>query len=357
MKWILLSAMTVVLPAFSMAKAAATTVEPPTQPVYTNCEEECDPDLFRKDVQLYSGHVEFLYWSLTEGDLDYAQKMRHAAWGPSPSFAQGRYENASYNFDPGFRIGLSYFRAPHFWEVKWQYTRMTNRGKSSVEKPVAAEKFLTGTWPQISTEPLTRATSHIHFNYNVFDMVVDRVFFPNPHLRLRVIGGGTVAWMNQDWKVRYFDATSNTTTIRNRWNYAGGGLKIASMFDWYWTWDLYMTALTSFGVLMGGYSNHAKQTTTVQTTPADNTAIPIRDTCYHDIRPAFTAQMMLGPSWQKNFSCSRMEVFAGFEMNTWFNLQEIYRSSSGAPSAAKETWINSSLLSLYGITTRITYDF
>lgn len=355
MKSILLSAIALAIPAFAAPKLAAQQM--PAQPVYSKCEEECDPDLFKKDAQIYSGHVEFLYWSLTEGGLDYALKMRHDAWGPTPSFAQGSFENATYGVDPGFRIGLHYFRAPHYWEVKWQYTRMTSRGENDVKKPEAATEFLTGTWPQISTSPLTRAKSNIHFNYNVIDMIIDRVFFPNPHLRLRVLGGGVVAWMNQDWNVHYFDSIANTTHIRNRWSYAGGGLKIGTLVDWYWTWDLYMTALASFGVLIGGYSNHAKQTTTFQPDPADNTAVPIRNTSYNDVRPTFTAQMLLGPSWQKNFSCNRVEVFAGFEMNTWLNLQEVYRSTSGDPSAAKETWINSSMLAFYGLTTRVTVDF
>jgi hypothetical protein len=355
MKWILLSAVTLSLPICAISKVAAAPLHP--QPAYSCCIEECDPDLFRKDDQVYSGHVEFLYWSLAEGGLDYALKMRHAAWGPTPSYAQGKFENATYGFDPGFRVALSYFRAPHYWEVKWQYTRMTNRGNNSSGKPEADQKFLTGTWPQITEAPLSGAKSHIHFNYNIFDMLIDRVFIPNPHLRLRVIGGGVAAWMDQDWTVQYFDSTPNSTTIQNRWHFVGAGLKTGTAVDWYWTWDLYMTAVGNFGLLMGSYSNHAKQTTTVQPTADDDTDVPIRDTSYHDIRPAMTAQMMLGPSYQKNFSCSRLEVFAGFEMNMWLNLQEIYRSTSGISYAAKETWINSSMLTLYGLTTRITFDY
>lgn len=349
MKWILISAVAFAMPMYAMHK-----IVDQLSPINF---DECDPDLFKKNVQVYSVHAEFLYWTVAEGALDYALKMRHAAWGPSPSFAQGRFENADYDFDPGFRIALLYFRAPHYWELKWQYTYITCVGHDRVNKPSADQKFITGTWPQITTAPLAGARSHIHMNYNVFDMNVDRVFFPNPHLRLRVIGGAVVAWMDQDWKVRYFDSTPNSTTIRNRWEFTGGGLKTGTMADWYWSNDIYMTALGSFGLLIGSYSNHAKQQTSFQPLPTDNTAIPIRDTSYHDVRPVFTAQMSLGPSWQKNYPCSRVEVFAGFEMNFWFNLQEIYRSTSDISFAAKETWINTGVLALYGLTTRLTVDF
>jgi len=351
MKWILLSAVSFVLPIHAMSKISDRL--PDSYPENSNC----DLDLFKRDVPVYSTHTEFLYWSVAEGALDYALKMEHDAWGPSPSFAQGKFENGSFGLDPGFRIALQYFRAPHYWEIKWQYTRMTNRGHNHASSPNAGQQFLTGTWPQITTQPLAGATSRLHLNYNVFDWIIARVFFPNPHLRLRILGGGLAAWMDQDWKIRYVDSTPNSTTIRNRWHFVGAGLKTGTMADWYWTGQLYLTGLGSFGLLMGSYSNHAKQTTTVQTTPSDNPAVPLRDTSYQDVRAVATAQMVLGPSWQKNFPCTRVEVFAGLEMNLWFNLQEMYHSTSSSPTAAKETWINNSLLALYGLTTRLTVDF
>ena len=67
--------------------------------------------------------------------------------------------------------------------------------------------------------------------------------------------------------------------------------------------------------------------------------------------------MIIGPSWQKNLPKNRIELFAGFEMNLWINLQEVYRSTSSTAMGAKETWINSSTLALYGLTTRLTVDF
>ncbi len=350
MKWILISAIVFVFPVHAMSKV----VERLPGTYSEDC--ECDPDLFKKNDPAYSVHAEFLYWSVAEGALDYALKMRHDAWGPTPSFAQGSFETASYGLDPGFRLSLQYFRAPHYWEIRWQYTRMTSRGHDRAHRP-SGNRFLTGTWPQISTAPLAEAKSSLHLNYNVFDWMVDRVFFPNPHLRLRVIGGAITAWMDQEWLVRYVDSTPNSTNIRNRWHFIGAGLKTGTMVDWYWTGDFYMTGIGCFGILIGSYSNHSKQTTDFQPTPADNPAIPIRDTSYRDVRPTVTAQMLLGPSWQKNFSHNRIEIFAGLEMNIWFNLQEVYRSTSNTPALAKETWINNSMLALYGLTTRLSVDF
>lgn len=344
MKWIWLSFL-----------ALAVTAES-TQPCCYD-ELEGEPDLFRRYEQVFSANAEFLYWNIGEGALDFALKMKQDAWGPTPSFAQGDFEKATFGYDPGFRLGFLFFRALHFWEIRWQYTRLTSRGHNHIEKPDAPLEFLTGTFPHILTNPLTAAHSRIHLNYNAFDWLVDRVFFPNPHLRLRVVGGGTLAWISQDWKVLYNDATLNFTTVRNRWSFVGAGLKAGTMVDWYWTWDLYMTAQGFCGILMGSYSNRAEQNTTFQPTGADNPEVPVRNAHYSDARGTVTAQMLFGPSYQKNFSCSRMELFAGFEVNTWFNLQEVYRSTQAAAALAKETWINTGLLTLYGLTTRLTIDF
>lgn len=352
MKQLLLSACILISPVFAMSK--------PQEKASPVCIEDDanEPDLFRRNEQVYTSSVNFLYWTVAEGGLDFALKMNNWAWSPTtPSYAQGNFESATYGMDPGFRLNLVYFRAPHYWEVKWEYTHLSCNGSNTASKPKESEKYLTGTWPQILPGALSQATSYIHLNYNTFDWVIDRVFFPNPHLRLRVVAGWTAAWMDQFWNFKYSDSNSNQTSITNRWHYVGAGLKTGSVFDWFWTGELYVTGLWSTSLLIGDYSNHAKQTTTYQPDGSANPAIPVRDTNYGDVRPSFNAQMAFGPSWQRNFTKSRVEVFAGFEMNLWWNLQEIYRSTSGIATAAKETWVNSSMMALYGLTTRVTVDF
>jgi hypothetical protein len=341
MKWFLGA---VFFSAISLLAAPKTSNDKSAQP-------PADPDLFKKDVQVFSGHVEFLYWRVQEAALDYALKMRSDAAGP-PYYAQGRFEKATFNGDPGFRVAASFFRAPNFWEGKVQYTRLTARGHDTASKPDPANQFLTGTWPQITTDPLSSASSHIHMNYNVADLWVDRYFIPNPHLRLRFLGGATVAWINQDWKVRYYDATGLFTTVRNRWSFAGGGFRIGTTVDWYWGYDVYVTALATLAPYIGAYHNRAKQKSEFL-----DPSLLIRNTDFHDCRPSLNVQGYVGPSWQKNFPKNRVELFVGYEINTWFNLQEVYRSTSGDQFEAKETWINNGMIALQGLTTRLTVDF
>lgn len=306
-----------------------------------------DADLFRKDTEVISFHGEFLYWSVQESAVDYAQKMNEVA--ASPSYAIGKVKSASYEIAPGLRCAVSYYNAPKYWEVRGQYTHLISRGKNRAEPPSTANEYLTGTWPQIFTNALVHAHSSIFFDYNLFDLSVARVFITNPHFRLKMVAGLGVAWMNQDWKVQYFD-NADSTTIRNRWDYTGGGMRLGITGDWFWGNNIYLTGLATMGAYMGSYHNIVKQTATTE-------SLGIRNSHFSDARPAYVGQFAIGPSWQQNFCSLRIEVFAGYELSAWFNLQEIRHSTSSTGSNAKETWINTSALALQGLTTRLTLDF
>jgi len=317
-----------------------------------------DEDLYRQNEQVFSLHGDFLFWRVQEGALDYALTMQESAWGPAECFAQGKFENATFNGDPGFRVTGSFYRAPKYWEIWAQYTRLTARGENSSGKPTPGNEFVTGTWPQIFTSPVAKAESHIHMNYNVADLWADRVFYPNPHLRLRLLGGGSVAWIDQFWKVEYSDSGGNETSIGNRWKFIGGGLRMGTLFDWYWFMSVYMTGGVTFASLLGSYSNTSVQTTNFSPAAgAFNPSIPLRNAHFSDVRPAFNGQFFLGPSVQRSFLGSRMELFIGYELVAWLNLQETFHSTSGAPSDAKETWINTGMIALQGLTSRFTMDF
>ena len=309
-----------------------------------------DYDLFRRDKEIIFLNTEFLYWSVQESGVDYAQKMAHPV--PSGStYANGHVHSATYLIDPGLRVGIGYFNAPKYWEGSGQYTHFISRGKDRVEPPTGADQYLTGTWPQITSSDLTHAHSDIFFDYNLVDVMVDRVYITNPHFRMKLQSALSMVWMHQDWKVQYFDSGGLATTIRNRWRYTGGGLKIGFSGDWYWGNNIYLTGFTGTGLFMGSYRNRAQQNS-----PAS--AEFLRNSDFTDARPAVSLQFMIGPSWQQNFTSNRVVLFTGYEINGWFNVHEVRHStSSSTPSADRETWIDTSMLALYGLTTRLSIDF
>jgi len=318
-----------------------------------------DADLYRKNVEVVSAHVEFLYWIAQEGALDYALRMDQDPWGPDSCYAEGDFQTGTYDLDPGFRIAGSYYNAPKFWELKAQYTRLTNRGSDSANKPSSGTEYLNGTWPQIfaTGDAVQSARSALHLNYNIATVGIARMFNPNPHLRMRLITDIITAWINQDWRIHYTSAAGYETKIGSRWGFIGAGMTIGTTADWFWGSDVYMTGRASVSLLLGQYRNHVTQNTNYAPSGLYDASLPLRNARYQDTRAVYAPQIIFGPCWEKNYAKSRWEVFAGYELIAWFNLQEVYRSTSGAGATAKETLLNTGLLALQGLTTRATVDF
>lgn len=338
--------------------ADAPQVQPPAgeKPAY-------DADLFNKDKSVYFVNAEFLYWIVNEGAADYAVKMKKPAWSKTEdTFAVGNYRSAHFDWSPGFRINFGYFRAPHYWDIFLQYTYLPSSGRRTSHAPSSPDKFLNGTWAQpdlntgIPLAPLQKASCHVDLKYNVFDFLFTRRFQANEHLRFNVFGGITSALIFQKMKVSYHDINGLQSHIENRWRFEGVGFRAGVKVDWYMGSDVYMVGMLSTAALTGWYKNTAYQDTTLSL-PDSNNSHPIRNSCFHDNRLTYMAQFMVGPSWQKRFEHVRTEIVLGYELNIWANLHQIYRSGFAAPTAAKETFINNSNVSLQGLTLRMNLDF
>ena len=316
-----------------------------------------DPDLFLHDKAIFSTHVEFLYWKPLEGALMYALNMDRPSWNPVNTSPVGHYEHGSYDFDPGVRVTLGYFRAPRYWEIFGSYTRLTSSGSDKIYAPTKPNQYLASIWPTHFHGSLSEAKSSLHLNYNVADLQADRYFIPNPHLRVRLIAGFTAAWMDQNWTVKYQDATNHKSLVRNRWKFGGAGFRAGMMADWFWTDDVYITLRGTLAALVGAYKNTMYQTSSIQLGPDYNPSLPFRDAVYRDSRSTVNLQLLLGPSWQKSWKHARTELFAGYEITSWGNLQEIFFSVHGTPSyGGQQTTINSGILTLQGLTIRFSID-
>lgn len=257
-----------------------------------------------------------MYWTIEEGSLDYAVRMNKTASTPE-TFALGKYQIADFDWRPGYRVALSWYNEPKYWEVSGQYTWLYDKGVDRAHKPENPNLFLNPTWNTINTDPFQEAKSRIRLHYHVGDLYVARVFDPNPHLRMRVYGGATLSYIKQKWNVRYTDFEGDFDFIKNKWRFFGGGLRLGTTFDWFWGCQFYFTGRVSFAALIGTYENESLQK--IQTNQI------VRDSVYDDHRFSFHTQFLLGPSWQKPCECWSMEIFAGYEFNIWWNLQEVYR--------------------------------
>lgn len=314
----------------------------PSQPV----ENEC---LFSTRQQVFSD-IEFLYWLANEGSLDYSISMTKPSTNPGQKVdAQGDYQLAEYDWEPGFRVSFGFYRATRYWEVIGVYTRLISSNSNHANKPEGEGVFLSSTFPTTVNAPLLSADSHIKLRYHLTDLIATRVFDPNPHLRIHMFASIATAWISQNWKVNYFDSRESETTILNKWRFRGGGMRVGLYGDWYWTGHIYLTGRSSLAAVVGSYHNNSKITLT-----GDDV---IANTSYEDHRLVTHGQLSIGPSWQQPGKCMDIQLFLGYEFNGWFNLQEIYRSLPANDSQPHPTIMNPGTLALHGLTLRLTLGF
>jgi len=317
-----------------------------------------DADLFRKDKKVFFVNGEFLYWIVSEGGLDYAIKMKKAPWGALTQ-ASGHYKRATFDWDPGVRLNVGYFNAPHYWDLYLQYTYFKGCGKSSTHVPESGLS-LNGTWPQpdpTSALSLQKAESQIDLWLNLLELLVSRRFHPNPHLRVKMFGGFNMLWIRQSWEVDYRDFNDNTSHLRNYWRYTAPGIKLGMSLDWFLgRAGIYLTSKSSLSCFSGYYLNVSRENSTYSQN-GYQPGLPLKDSHYQDVRLVPQFQTMLGPSWQWSFARYRTEIFLGYELNLWANINELYRSSEGSTFSSKQTYINSGVVGIQGITLRVNLDF
>lgn len=151
--------------------------------------------------------------------------------------------------------------------------------------------------------------------------------------------------------MRFTNDLGNFDRIKDKWHFFGGGLRVGFSADWFWGCQLYLTGRATFATLVGEYKNEITQR-------LDDGSI-VQDVKYEDHRLAFHSQMMLGPSWQQICECWSAEIFAGYEFNIWFNINEVFRPGSITPNPnfAKPTNMQNGAFGLHGLTLRFTVGF
>lgn len=304
--------------------------------------EECWEHLFVERSELF-GVAEFLYWSVKEPNLEYAIKQKGTT-AAANTFAVGDYATADYDWHPGFRVAATYYRCPRYWEVTAEYTWLYDKGNDSVSS------LLNPARQTRTTGPFVSANSLIGFHYHLGDLYVARVFDPNPHLRMRLTGGFTIASLKQKWAMHFTNGSGDFDRVDENWCFFGGGFRMGLRADWFWGCQFYLTGKTTFAALIGSYENDEIQVNGVDRLLLSNAK-------YDDQRMAMHLQMMLGPSWQVPCDCWSFELFAGWEFNLWSNMQERIRTQFNGQMSSKEVYHSSGLLGMQGFTLRLTLGF
>jgi Legionella pneumophila major outer membrane protein precursor len=317
-----------------------------------------DYDLFSKDRECEYVDVEALVFKLLNNQAVGSIASSPSQQTPSQTYSQTseKIQNMKWLWRPGFRVTVGYFNAPKYWEVMGQYTWFEDRGHKTVKSPNPSEDYLrTGCYLPIdvygdpSTSKLTKIQATADLYYNDLSTLVTRNFYPNPHLRLRVIGGLTSMWAHQTTNL--VNTFTGLADLNNKFHskYWGVGFKMGTSADWYWGKDFYITGKVFWAIVTGRWNTNTKVTDS-----SGQLYTQVSDSSYNATQ---NFQFIFGPSYQKSYEKMRWELFVGYEFNTWLGALTTYNYSLNVPQG----WVFPQKffedLTLTGVNVRLTLDF
>lgn len=318
---------------------------------------ESEEDHLFPRCKSFFGTVDFLYWTVKEGALSYAIKDCPSSNFYSTikgQFPHGDVQNGSFNARPGVRFEVGYYNAPNHWEIAGGYTYFKTHGSECVRGGENPNHPLISTFPlNLPPEPtkfsgVSLASCCTELKYQIGDLGISRVFIPNPHLKMRFLGGITGAFLTHELDARY-KVEKFDRFVSVDWNYRAGGLRVGLTGDWWLHWqNLYLSGKATLAGFMGRYRN-----TFCENSERHNLGL----ICYEDTRFAEQIQLLLGPSWQCVTKSYYYSILVGYELNGWFNLQETPITHYTVTPYYKPLVWNTSAIALHGLTVRFTGGF
>lgn len=292
----------------------------------------------------------FLYWKADVSGLISAYTKSYPVT-PVGVTAQdelvGHVHQIDYQWHQAFRFAGGGRFQRDLWELKAVYTFYHTSGRDTATIPDAPYGSLAGALSYFTDDsPIVEVRSKANLNYNIGDVVLDRKIPFSKKVDLTLISGVRGAYITQNWKVRNTASDGNESKHKMKWRFGGGGVNFGVEGNWQLGGGVSFASGGTFSALYGTYSNTYHATTSVS-----NPGI-INDVDFGDNRVIFGGQFSSGFRWVCDIAqkSQQFSIYALYELNSWFNLNEIYQlsDSSYEVSATKPTLMRSSPVNLQG---------
>jgi len=274
-----------------------------------------------KTVKVFAN---LLYWRASE-TVD---------WAFTLSFNQNSLETAyktfSFNWDPGFRIGLGYNMEHDQWDTQVSYTWFQSKATSRTSGAVTPA-FLAARLSLL--EPFSIGKASLDLHYNMFDWDLGRSFLVSNYLSVRTSIGLRGGWINQtihsDWITPDFLFIFTLSASENlEQRFKGGGPKggISGKWSFGKNQNHSFSLISQFetGYLWGHWS--------IQDKYVDNLATVIRVITSDRNFGALVLHSEMGFAWDYNFNCDRshFNMTLSYTIEDWLNHCQIFTDASGS---------------------------
>jgi hypothetical protein len=338
-------------------------------PLLPRC-NPCDCIIDYYSPLIYTGvdlSFEILCWKVQQKASTFVLTPHgtHQPFPPSTiADAIGKYRSASFDWSPGFRVGLGYTFERDAWRLAGQYTYYSTSGSDTVTRPGDPTLYLESTVRELSLSPdgVDSMHSKTHFHYQVADLLMSRRYLPGCQVLFNFFTGATGAWIKEDWSIKGTDiagAVPNVTDFgQNNWFFKGGGMRAGLDVNWHMGAGFGVFNKFSFAALVGSYYN--KRKTTVTPPGVAGTLTPdVRNTTEKDTWVVPNTQLEFGLNWNHRFCTWSMMLQAAFEINTWYDLHQFHQDATGFsfPNNDRLDIRNASDVKLWGFTASADFGF
>lgn len=283
-----------------------------------------------------------LYWYTGE-TVDWAFTLTN-----SPNFEQSSFKAFTFEWAPGFRVGLGYNMEHDQWDTQLSYTWFQSQAKDHASGSVTSA-FLAARLSLL--EPFTTGKARLNLRYNIGDWDLGRSFLVSNYLLLRPsigLKGGTITQtIHSNWTIPNllgFFAFSASENIKHRFQGAGPKGAVTGKWCFQNTQENYFSLIGMFeaSYLWGKWKIRDKF--------VDDLSTVIRIKTSDRNFGAFVLHAFMGFGWDCNFNCDQSHFSAklGYEIEDWFNQFQIYSDASGSQ--------NNDLI-LQGLNLGVRFDF
>lgn len=292
----------------------------------------------RKTVNVFA---ESLYWYTSE-TLDWAFTLTSAQ-----NSVQTDYKTFSFDWAPGFCVGLGYNTNNDRWDTKASYTWFQSKAQGQTRGPVTPA-FLGARLSLL--EPFSTGKATLNLRYNMFDYDLGRNFLVGNHLFLRPAIGLRGGWIEQaiysDWTIPHFlDLFFFSASENLKQKFKAGGPKVGLTGKWYFR-NFRRLSVSLIGQFDAGYLwGHWS----IQDKFIDNLDTVIYVKTSDRNFGSFMLRAFMGLGWDCNFVHDRVfRLKLGYEIEDWLNQCQIFSDASGSQ--------NNDLI-LQGINFGLYFDF
>lgn len=334
---------------------------PPAQPPFERCDclfDYYNPLLF-KGIDL---SIEWLFWKVHQKASTYVLEPSHFQQPYPPTQLTdglGKYKSAEFDWSSGVRAGIGYTFQRDAWHILGQYTYYSTHGHSHEDRSGNLTQYLQATNRDINGSNLGPISikSSSKFHYQTADLLFSRRFIPGTQILFEFFTGGTGAWIDEHWKV--LSSSASQTLLKNDWIFSGGGIRTGVQANWHMGGGFGFYNKISGAALVGSYKNRKKEAVTPLTVSEQPYTNPLANTTEKGTWVVPHSQIELGMNLSHRFCTWAMNLAAGFEINTWYDLHQLHQSMQD-PLTGNQNQLdtrNASDVSLWGIHIDFSFSY